>query len=110
MVLLIGRRLHPRCAATVPDAGGRMPSVVRSRFQLAPVLAVAAVVAVLGCGEDAESPTEPAPAPALATTTSAPLSIGSITAGGYYTCAVSVDSLGYCWGDNQEAMLGDGTT
>jgi alpha-tubulin suppressor-like RCC1 family protein len=29
---------------------------------------------------------------------------------GNYTCGVTTDARGYCWGENTEGYLGDGTT
>jgi alpha-tubulin suppressor-like RCC1 family protein len=66
-------------------------------------------VVASGCREDAESPTAPEVTPALSTA-SAPLSFLSISSGSYHTCGVAVNNRAYCWGNNQEGQLGDGTT
>lgn len=35
---------------------------------------------------------------------------GSLSVGSYHACAVASDSKAYCWGDNYNGQLGDGTT
>jgi alpha-tubulin suppressor-like RCC1 family protein len=62
-----------------------------------------------GCREDAESPTAPAVPSALATSAAA-LSFRQISAGKWHTCGVATDDRAYCWGDNLNGQLGDGTT
>jgi len=34
----------------------------------------------------------------------------SVSAGHRHSCGVTMDGTGYCWGDNRDAQLGDGTT
>jgi alpha-tubulin suppressor-like RCC1 family protein len=38
------------------------------------------------------------------------LKFRSLTAGSVYTCGVTTADVGYCWGSNFTAQLGDGTT
>src|SRR4051812_18861909 len=79
-------------------------------FRLAPVLVASLFAAVVGCGEDAESPAGPEPAPALATTAAKVLSFRQVRAGSFYTCGVTTDDVAYCWGGNSNGRLGDGST
>jgi alpha-tubulin suppressor-like RCC1 family protein len=66
------------------------------------------MLAVLGCGDDAESLTGPGAEPALSTTT-APLSFRQISAGTFHSCGVTTDNLAYCWGQDAYGELGHGT-
>jgi alpha-tubulin suppressor-like RCC1 family protein len=77
--------------------------------RLAPVLAPALLVALVGCREDAESPTAPEPPPALDITPAAALSFRQVSAGGTHSCGVTTDNRAYCWGVGG-GPLGDGTT
>jgi alpha-tubulin suppressor-like RCC1 family protein len=83
---------------------------IRLTGRFAPALATAFVVAVLGCREDAVSPTAPEPVPALKTTQSQALSFRQVSAGIVHTCGVTPDDRAYCWGANFQGQLGDGTT
>jgi alpha-tubulin suppressor-like RCC1 family protein len=74
---------------------------------LVPALA-AALLAGLGCREDAESPTEPAPE--LAATAAAALSFRQISVGSGHACGVTNDNRAYCWGSNSSGALGIGVT
>ena len=33
----------------------------------------------------------------------------SISTGWFYTCGITTDGSGYCWGDNEDGQIGDGT-
>jgi len=71
---------------------------------LVPILALSLLLAVVGCGEDAESPTslqEPT-APALATASPQALSFRQLSAGYRHTCGVTSDNRAYCWGANYD--------
>jgi len=37
------------------------------------------------------------------------LTFASVTAGGWHTCGVTTGGLAYCWGDNRNGQLGDGS-
>jgi alpha-tubulin suppressor-like RCC1 family protein len=61
------------------------------------------------CREDTEFPTASPAGPALATT-AAVLSFRQVSAGWDHTCGVTTNDRIYCWGENSEGQLGDGTT
>jgi alpha-tubulin suppressor-like RCC1 family protein len=91
-----------------------MSSIVCTPSRLAPVLAIAVVVAALGCGEDAQSPTSPAatpgPPPTLDVVAAQALLFSTVSAGGEHTCGVTTDQRAYCWGYGVRGQLGNGTT
>jgi hypothetical protein len=91
--------LHADCTPPPSAPRSRGGPASRLAHRLAPVLTQAVLVAALGCGEDAQSPTPPNPTPTLAAT-SAPLSFRQVSAGGAHTCGVTMDKLVYCWGNN----------
>jgi hypothetical protein len=76
---------------------------------VASVLALAILLSILGCRESDESPTAPGPGPALATTATA-LSFRQLSVGTLHSCGVTTDNVAYCWGNNHEGELGNGTT
>src|SRR2546427_172560 len=84
--------------------------LMRSTIRCAAALAAAVCVSVIGCGQDAESPTGPVSPPALEVATVPALSFIQVTAGYSHTCGVTLDHLAYCWGYNFFGAVGDGTT
>jgi alpha-tubulin suppressor-like RCC1 family protein len=73
-------------------------------------IAVTALLISSGCREDFESPTAPgSPIAAATAAVVSGLSFVQVSAGYNHTCAVSVDSLAYCWGSNFFGQVGDGT-
>jgi hypothetical protein len=102
---------HILSRSAAPLSVGRVRRLIR---QFAPLLALA-LVAALGCREDAQSPTAPESELALATTgTTAALSFRQVSAGGSPTdpghaCGVTTDDRAYCWGNNEDGQLGNGT-
>jgi alpha-tubulin suppressor-like RCC1 family protein len=72
------------------------------------VLALA-LVPVLGCREDVQSPTAPEPAPTLSTAAT-PLFFTQVSMGSDHACGTTTDHRAYCWGSNAFGKLGIGTT
>src|SRR2546423_6901788 len=69
------------------------------------------VVAVASCSDPNEPDQQPITDPTLATTMATQtLSFYQVSAGHDHTCGVTTDNRAYCWGDNSEGQLGDGTT
>jgi alpha-tubulin suppressor-like RCC1 family protein len=96
-----------------PDASRFLSALLARRAVrlAAPVL----VLAALGCGEDADSPTAPgsraeATSPDLAAAAATAPSFVQVSAGITHTCGVTAADRAYCWGGNSEGQLGDGTT
>jgi alpha-tubulin suppressor-like RCC1 family protein len=56
------------------------------------------MVAALGCREDAQSPTAPAPEPALDMTPAQALAFRQVSAGQSTTCGITLNDRAYCWG------------
>jgi alpha-tubulin suppressor-like RCC1 family protein len=76
------------------------------------LVASALLLAALGCRDDAESPTGPAPTspnPQAAAAAASALVFSQVSGGGAHTCGLTTDSLAYCWGYNASGQLGDGT-
>lgn len=83
-----------------------MPHIRRLAHPLVLIL-MTGLGAGLGCGKDAESPTEPEVTPALASTAAAALAFYQVSGGARHTCGVTLDNRAYCWGGG---YLGNGTT
>src|SRR5438552_18535504 len=67
------------------------------------LLALAATIS--GCGSD-KTPTQLQPPPPPVTF----LTFGTVSPGDAHTCGITTDGTSYCWGDNSDGQLGDGTT
>jgi alpha-tubulin suppressor-like RCC1 family protein len=87
-----------------------MPRIGCNQLRFVSVLPLAFVLAVLGCQEDAQSPTAPEAGPALAIRPDHGLSFRQVSAGFQHSCGVTSDNRAYCWGQNFLGQLGDGTT
>ncbi|MFL5404019.1 MAG: RCC1 domain-containing protein [Gemmatimonadales bacterium] len=75
--------------------------------RILPLWLIGAVFSGTSCRQDdAVGPASSGTAPTLATTTTAPLAFYQVSAGSNYTCGVTLDSRGFCWG---AGALGDGT-
>jgi alpha-tubulin suppressor-like RCC1 family protein len=81
------------------------------RSHTASLLLAGITLIASGCEEDVESPTGPEAAPELAvSSTTTPLTFSMVAAGGWHTCGVLPTNYAYCWGQNTDGRLGDGTT
>jgi alpha-tubulin suppressor-like RCC1 family protein len=87
-----------------------MPRIGCNRLRFVSVLPLALVLTVLGCQEDAQSPTAPDAGPALAKRPADGLLFRQVSAGFHHSCGVTSDNRAYCWGQNLFGQLGDGTT
>jgi len=97
---------HLRGSAAAPQVRAAPGRRLSGRLVSAlPVL----IAALLGCQEDAQSPTGPEPAPALASVTQA-LAFAQVSGGWDRSCGVTTDHRAYCWGNNSQGQLGDNTT
>jgi alpha-tubulin suppressor-like RCC1 family protein len=72
------------------------------------VSALGAAIVAASCGEVDNVPTAPHGDPALASAAIAS-AFQQVSAGGSYTCGVTVTGRGFCWGFNLYGQLGDGT-
>jgi alpha-tubulin suppressor-like RCC1 family protein len=87
-----------------------MPSTASSPHQIARLLSAALLIALIGCGEETESPLGPKSPPALASTVAATPAFIQVSGGGNHSCGVTAENRVYCWGFNVYGQLGDGTS
>jgi alpha-tubulin suppressor-like RCC1 family protein len=67
------------------------------------------LLALVGCRDEAASPTEAGPAPTLEAAATA-LAFSQVSGGGLHSCGLTTDSRAYCWGNNAHGALGTGST
>jgi len=76
-------------------------------------LALVGLLVLTAC-EDSTPPTAPGPSAAVTSATAAavstPLNLFQVSGGMNLTCAVTTDSVPYCWGENFHGQLGMGDT
>jgi hypothetical protein len=89
----------PSQADARPSPDWRLRGLTHRRVLL---LTPALLAAILGCRDDAASPTGPEvePAPTIAAAAGA-LSFRQLSAGDYHTCGVSTGYQAYCWGEGR---------
>jgi alpha-tubulin suppressor-like RCC1 family protein len=78
--------------------------------RLATGLVPGLLLAVVSCGENAESPTAPDGKPNLDKGSAAALSLRQVSVTWFHTCGVTTTNVAYCWGENRHGQLGNGTT
>ena len=98
-----------------PPQSGPMPDRSRSRFShpistASFALLAAGMLVLTGCQQDTTGPSNPEDAPALAASSAGTLTFSMVSIGGSHSCGVTTDSRAYCWGDNSQGELGDGST
>jgi alpha-tubulin suppressor-like RCC1 family protein len=104
-------RPFPARPLSLPAVGGWPRRAPAGKGLYPAGMATLGLLAILGCGPDQSSPTAPQDrAEPAASATAAALSFYQLSAGWMRTCGVTTDNRAYCWGDNAEGYLGDGTT
>jgi alpha-tubulin suppressor-like RCC1 family protein len=86
------------------------PAAPARRLNWLTLGAALVLMTTLGCREDAQSPSGPEPGPALTLVSSPALSFLQVSTGLFHTCGVTADHRAFCWGQNGDGQLGDGTT
>ena len=69
-----------------------------------------AALSLAGCQEDSGLPTSPRDEPVLAGIQASAIQPDRVAQGAFHSCVVATDNRAYCWGDNSQGQLGDGTT
>jgi alpha-tubulin suppressor-like RCC1 family protein len=82
------------------------------RRRLHDLVTVAAVLLLPACRDEMAplQPSAPTPETAIKATSVPTLAFREVSAGGEgHTCGVTTDSVTYCWGENEDGQLGNGT-
>jgi alpha-tubulin suppressor-like RCC1 family protein len=93
-----------------PTAPQPAPATPARRLDRLTLGAALVLMATPGCREDAQSPSDPEPGPALTLVSSAALSFLQVSPGLFHTCGVTTDHPAFCWGQNADGQLGDGSS
>jgi alpha-tubulin suppressor-like RCC1 family protein len=104
-----------------PDAFGRtwlevstmtsraLPEARTSALRTAGRCLVGLSLAFGACTDTGETPMSPATEPAAVAAPAAALSFKIVGTGDFFGCGITTDNRAFCWGDNEDGQLGDGT-
>lgn len=90
----------------------QIPSHIAGHARLGLASLVVGLVSLASaCSKDTAAPTAPESEPALAVSAAAtPLTFRMVATGLVHTCGTVPTNFAYCWGNNENGQLGDGTT